>query len=226
MGAAEYIDRKNDLTAGLEADNYILSELPEVMTTIYEEQINLVIWQRSLNPSILQYCHQLVDSYPNFNMRSVIKPKSAPQSLSSVLPDQKGRDVFIQDLTLLVEMYSCLFDLDEVGVRLQVLDRAMCPRFHTDKLGCRLVSTYVGEGTEWLHNRDIDRSKLGAGNQGLSDDKSGLYSNAASIQQACMGDVILLKGDGWYDNEGLGAVHRSPTVKHHQQRLVVTMDFA
>ena len=125
-----------------------------------------------------------------------------------------------------MEMYACLFELDEVGVRLQVLDRAMCPRFHTDKLGCRLVSTYLGPGTEWLHNRDVDRSKLGAGNMGLSDEESGLFSRPECIQQVNSGDIVLLKGDGWYGNDGLGAVHRSPAISGGEKRIIVTMDFA
>jgi hypothetical protein len=102
----------------------------------------------------------------------------------------------------------------------------MCPRFHIDKLGCRLVSTYQGPGTEWLSNDDVDRSKLGAGNMGLSDDVSGLYSQAADIQQVNKGDIVLLKGEGWYGNEGLGAVHRSPAVAPGEKRVVLTLDFA
>ncbi len=40
------------------------------------------------------------------------------------------------------------------------------------------------------------------------------------------GDIVLLKGEGWYGNEGLGAVHRSPAVKQGEKRVVLTMDFA
>jgi hypothetical protein len=109
---------------------------------------------------------------------------------------------------------------------MQILDRAMCPRFHTDNIGCRLITTYQGGGTEWLNNVDIDRSKLGAGNMGLPDTESGLFPNTDCIQQVNVGDVVLLKGDGWIGNEGLGAVHRSPAVPAGEKRVVVTMDFA
>jgi hypothetical protein len=196
------------------------------MTSIYEEQVNLVIVQRSLPDEIALYCQELVNNKPHFNLRSVINHKTALASLKSSLPDLAGQSVFLDDLVLLVEMYSCLFELDEIGLRLQVLDRAMCPRFHTDKLGCRLVTTYHGQGTEWLRNCDTDRSKLGAGNKGLSDEESGLYTHAASIQQVSEGDIVLLKGDGWFGNDGLGAVHRSPAVAPSEKRVVITMDFA
>ncbi len=97
---------------------------------------------------------------------------------------------------------------------------------YTDMLGCRLVSTYQGPGTEWLDNQPLDRTKLGAGNMGLSDDVSGLYLCDAYIQQVNEGDIVLLKGEGWIGNEGLGAVHRSPAVSQGGKRIVVTMDFA
>ncbi|WP_372741917.1 DUF1826 domain-containing protein, partial [Neptunomonas sp.] len=193
---------------------------------IYLEQINLVVLQRSLAKEVSDYCQILVQSKPGFNLRCVINPEKAALSLRSSLPDLKSQSAFVNDLVLLLEMYSCLFELDEVGVRLQVLDRAMCPRFHTDKLGCRLVSTFLGQGTEWLKNSDVDRSKLGPGNMGLSDEESGLFSSPACIQQVNSGDIVLLKGDGWYGNDGLGAVHRSPAVSGGEKRIVVSMDFA
>lgn len=226
MGATKPVESNVNLRSYQSDDNHITGNSPEVLTTIYEEKINLVIFQRSLPDEVTNYCRKLVDNNPNFNLRSVINHKTLTQPLKSSLPDLVGQSAFIEDLVLLLEMYTCLFDLDEVGLRMQVLDRAMCPRFHTDKLGCRLVTTYYGQGTEWLGNCGIDRSKLGAGNMGLSDRESGLYSHATSIQHANEGDVVLLKGDGWYGNDGLGAVHRSPAVTLGDKRVVITMDFA
>jgi hypothetical protein len=211
---------------GSEEQSYVSGLTPVVMTKIYSEEVNLVVLQRSLGTDVSDYCQQLLESKSSLNLRVVINPEKAPLSLKSLLPDLKGQTAFIDDLVLIMEMYACLFELDEVGVRLQVLDRAMCPRFHTDKLGCRLVSTYLGPGTEWLHNRDVDRSKLGAGNMGLSDEESGLFSRSECIQQVNSGDIVLLKGDGWYGNDGLGAVHRSPAISGGEKRIIVTMDFA
>lgn len=226
MNAAEV--RENDLgyIGKSSESNFIEGAVPDVFPSIYDEQINIVVLRRSLTEQVKQYCQELVDQHPNFQLRSVINNERAIESLKSLLPELEGKSRFVQDLALLLDMYSCLFDLEEVGLRLQVLDRAMCPRFHTDKLGCRLVTTYKGPGSEWLPNDVLDRTKLGAGNQGLSDDVSGLYTDDESIQQVNEGDVLLLKGDGWYGNEGAGAVHRSPAVSASEKRVVVTMDFA
>ncbi|RTE66754.1 DUF1826 domain-containing protein [Amphritea opalescens] len=221
----ERVEDNGYLTDYPNGTNAVIGDSPETMTAIYEEQINLVVVQRSLPDEIAHYCQELVDTKPNFNLRLAINPEQAAESLTS-LPNLTGHAAFVDDLVLLVDMYSCLFDLDEVGLRLQVLDRAMCPRFHIDRLGCRLVTTYQGPGTEWLRNGDVDRRKLGAGNMGLSDAESGLYSDVTDIQQVNKGDIVLLKGEGWYGNEGLGAVHRSPFITPAEKRVVVTMDFA
>lgn len=207
-------------------ENGITGTSPEVMTKIYEAQVNLVVLQRSQSKEVDNYCRELLEGHPNFNLRIVINPEKCLQSITSSLPHLTGQSAFVEDIVLLIEMYSYLFELDEVGLRLQVLDRAMCPRFHIDRLGCRLVCTYSGPGTQWLYNSDVDRSKLGKGNMGLGDEKSGVYTDPASIQQVKQSDVVLLKGDGWFNNEGSGIVHRSPAISKNNKRIVVTMDFA
>jgi hypothetical protein len=101
----------------------------------------------------------------------------------------------------------------------------MCPRFHVDRVPCRLVSTYHGIATEWLPHNKADRSKLGMGSNGLIDRQSGLYKNDEDIQKLNFGDVALLKGECWEGNEGAGLIHRSPSVAENEKRLLVTIDF-
>lgn len=226
MNSAVQTDKINPVNALQGTSSASIGSTPEVLTRIYDEQVNLTVLQRVLTLGVEHYCQQLMSAKPQFNLRSVVQQEKAFRSLSSLLPVLEGHVEFVNDLSELLEMYAYLFELEEVGLRLQVLDRAMCPRFHTDKLGCRLVTTYQGEGTEWLHNHVVDRTKLGAGSRGLSDLKSGLFPDSACIQQVSEGDIVLLKGDGWFGNEGMGAVHRSPAVPEGAKRVVVTMDFA
>jgi hypothetical protein len=101
----------------------------------------------------------------------------------------------------------------------------MCPRFHFDRIPCRLVTTYQGAATQWLNNDVIDRDKLGAGSQGKPDEESGLLNNLSDINQLTRGDVALLNGEHWYKNEGAGLVHRSPPVADGERRLLLTLDF-
>ena len=87
-----------------------------------------------------------------------------------------------------------------------------------------MVTTYQGIATEWLPHQYVNHNKLGAGNQGKSDDVSGLFKSTNSIRQLNQGDVALLKGEYWHDNEGGGLVHRSPTVSTGEPRLLLTLD--
>ena len=73
----------------------------------------------------------------------------------------------------------------------------MCPRFHVDHIPCRLITTYTGGVTEWIPQSAADRSKLGAGNNGKPDEKSGLYRSESDIRKLISGEVALLKGEQW-----------------------------
>ena len=50
-----------------------------------------------------------------------------------------GQENFAQDIAQLVDKFFCLFDLKRAALRFLVLDRAMCPRFHVDRVPYRLV---------------------------------------------------------------------------------------
>ena len=117
-----------------------------------------------------------------------------------------------QDIAELADMFCLLYGLKQIGLRLTVLDSAMCPRFHVDRVPCRLVCSYHGIASEWLPHDKVDRVKLGRGNNGLTDEESGLYQSAQDINQLEIGDVAMLKGELWQGNENAGLVHRSPHV--------------
>jgi len=71
-----------------------------------------------------------------------------------------------------------------------------------------------------------NRSKLGTGNQGKPDERSGLFDSVAGIQQVNRGGVALLKGETWENNLGSGLIHRSPRLPLDSKRLLLTLDFA
>ena len=112
-----------------------------------------------------------------------------------------------------------------IQYKINLYEKAMCPRFHVDNVPCRLITTYQGIATEWLPHNAADRSKLGTGNSGKPDSQSGIYQDESDIQQLSQGDVALLKGEGWVGNEGKGLIHRSPQLSDQTSRLILTIDF-
>lgn len=197
---------------------------PEAMTEIFEGSINLAVWQRNLDENLDTAVRNYLEAYRYREVRLVLTPEQVHEHLLADLPAFDGREDLVEDIALLVDMFCCLFDLDTAGLRLSVLETAMCPRFHVDRVTCRLVTSYNCVGTDWLPNETVERSKLGTGNGGFLDAESGLYQNARGIQSLQPGDVALLKGESWPDNALGGVVHRSPALQRNAKRLILTLD--
>jgi hypothetical protein len=206
-------------------DNMFVTNDCSAFEHIYNQSINLSIWHRSLDCNIKKAVEELVDSNKNIELSASVAFAGVEKMLEKELGRTKHSAHLYKDIATLAEMYCCLFDAKGVGLRLTTLKKAMCPRFHVDKVTCRLITTYHGVATEWLPNNVIDRKKLGLGNNGKPDDVSGLYQSQSNIQQIKSGDVALLKGESWEGNEGLGIVHRSPKVLDGDFRLLLTLDF-
>ena len=200
-----------------------------ILPHIYDQNTNIVIWQRDLEQVLTNAVNTLISTNAIKPLELAVSPDDAFDKLVTALkPDDNNRDethALCKDIALLVEMFCCLFDLKRAGLRLKILDKPMCPRFHVDKIPCRLVTTYQGVATQWLNHSDVDRSKLGTGNLGKPDEESGLFKSLNNINQLKQGDVALLKGEYWDENEGAGLVHRSPPVAANEQRLLLTLDF-
>lgn len=197
-----------------------------ILTDIYKDDTNIAIWRRDLSSSLKESINAFLASNNSFKTAMTVNPDNVIASLEEVLGNAECKTELSQNIYELVDMFCLLFELNQVGLRLTTLDRAMCPKFHYDRVPCRLVTTYHGVATEWLPHANVNRTKLGLGSNGLADSKSGLYKNEYDIQKLTSGDVALLKGELWEGNEDAGLVHRSPTVAAGENRLVLTLDFA
>ncbi|MCP4588885.1 DUF1826 domain-containing protein [Pseudoalteromonas sp.] len=198
---------------------------PVVFSHIYKPEHNIAIWQRSLAEQLQKEVAESIAANPDLSINAVINEDSIRTDIDKALEKLPSAQELKADLAKLVDMFCYLFELKRTGLRLRVLERAMCPRFHVDRVPCRLVSTYCGSGSQWLQNAGLDRTKLGAGHQGLSDEESGLMTANTKIHSLNEGDVALLKGETWQNNEGKGLVHRSPVLAAGEKRLLVTLDF-
>lgn len=220
MGAV--ILEKNDL---LNDELFIIDDNPDVLTQIYNEDINLVIYEREATTEVIQYVRKLLKLKPSYSFTHAVDLNQIKQNLKKALPDYDFRDSFINDLYTICDMFAVLFGLEKIGLRLSVLEHAMCPRFHVDNIPCRLLTTYGDTGTEWLSEENLDRNKLGRGNKGMPDEISGIYSSANQINRMNSYDIALLKGESWPNNERKGVVHRSPAIDKTKPRLLLSLDF-
>lgn len=203
----------------------VSSDDPLILTDIYQDDVNIAIWKRRLGSSMTHALTQLLEALPFFQRALTVSAETANLSITEALRDSPSARLVAADMAKVIDMFCCLFGLEQVGVRLALVDRAMCPRFHVDHVPCRLVTTYTGPATQWLPHDCVDRSRLGGKHGGLPDEQSGLMKNSEDIRQMACGDVAILKGELWAGNENAGLVHRSPGVREGQKRLVLTLDF-
>ena len=195
---------------------------PKTLARILEDDVNLAVWQRQLPLHIADFAELLLSlNEPLAEALCIELPNEDAdpdlKGLAAGFRDLQSYEGFIADLQWLVSAFACLLGARRIGLRLRVLDKAMCPRFHVDHVPVRLITTYAGIGSQWLKEGVMDREQLGQANaepHGMS-----------QIQQLKRGDVALLKGEKWHGNEGSGLIHRSPQPTPGERRLLLTLDW-
>ncbi len=201
----------------------VYGDEPTALADVYRKEVNIAIWHRSLSEPLRDAVKEFLKAKSDLSVSRVVSPQDASAIVSQAL-DSSASPLIAEDVASLVEMFCDLFELKCAGLRLATIDRAMCPRFHVDRVPCRLITTYQGVATEWLRHEVVDRTKLGPGNAGRPDHESGVYRHENDIQRLDCGDVALLKGESWVGNENGGLVHRSPEVPSGERRLLLTLD--
>lgn len=170
---------------------------PAELAAIFEPAVGVAVLRRRPCPAIRSFLDSASFRRAATGLSTVLRPGDG--GIEAFLPDAPGREALEADVAALGELYADLVGCPRIGVRLEVLDRAMCPLFHSDRVALRLLCTYRGPGTRWL-------------------DALGRIDEAAPF------DVALLKGDDWPARGG-GVRHRSPEVAPHEApRVLLAID--
>ncbi len=106
-------------------------------------------WQRSIDPLITTYLSGLAQ-HGKLQFIETLEPHD--RATLEALPDGEGRQLLVQDLALLTEIFCDLLGSPAVGLRRARIENAMCPKWHIDRVPIRLLCTYEGPGTEWLND--------------------------------------------------------------------------
>lgn len=123
-------------------------------------------------------------------------------------PRRRWHEALVDDVARLAALYGQIMALDRIDVRLENITGNACKRFHADYVAVRLITTYVGQGTQWL-----DQETAAA----LAVDP------APECQQLATGAVGLFKGRVLA--QGAAIVHRSPPIEGTgEERLLLVID--
>lgn len=204
----------------------LLSDISEILL----ESVNMVFYQRALSEPIQAFVSQPWSrSVLERRLMVELKDTASLHGIEEML--QECRDLFgyrefFNDLRDWVGILQDLTGSQTFGLRLKTLNKAMCPKFHSDFVRLRWLCTYCGPGTEVVDEGWIQRDPLqGATSNGLK----GQFPYHEYSTQAEAGVVVLLKGETWPNNHGRGAVHRSPDVEtdccdSSHNRVLVSID--
>ncbi len=193
-----------------------------VLAHIYENGINLAAHEAEVDTDIESFVRREVLTSTPLSIQATIE---APAALPSLLPDHLRQHPdahgWLSSLERIATLWFELFGVTAAGVRITTLDRAMCPRFHVDRVPVRLIVTWGGPGTQWLDNHSVDRGWLG---KPLPAGQEDPLAEAEPVHSLPTQAVALFKGELWPDNTGNGIVHRSPPLTPGERRVLLTLD--
>lgn len=191
---------------------------PDGLASIHEPGASLSLWQRELGPAISNEVAQLpVDALPD--VRCLVDRRSPHAAFDTLLqanglvPEQFPH--WRTDVLQLIDRFQQISDGAQVTLRLETTRSDGCTRFHIDQTTLRLLCTYQGPGTEWLHADQVDLEKLrsGAANRELI--------RWGTPERFATGEVGIMRGSRY----GKGLAHRSPSMRQEQTvRVLLCLD--
>lgn len=196
---------------------------PLALCDIWRSDKSVAVWRRKTNPVINDYFAAVFPAL-GMGLRQLCEMATLQQDLERLLPAGEGKAEAIADIYLLADMLTCLFACQQVGLRIVAMSEPMCPDFHTDKLEVRLVSTYLGQGTEWLPLENLAPDLQNAPPQQLLSYLNESDSTPQEVEQLTGFDVALLKGSCWPRQAQLGAIHRSCPLSGNERRVLLSLD--
>lgn len=148
--------------------------------------------------------------------RVLIAPDEAEAALTVMLsgagasvPD--GAQPFIDDASAIVRCFAGIVASGLVDVRLEAVTHDACWKFHCDCVPFRLITTYLGPGTEYVDPADAACA--------LDDQRD----YAGPLNRVPTFAVAVFRGSS--DPGGMGVVHRSPPIAGTGQcRLVLCVN--
>ncbi|TNE51685.1 MAG: DUF1826 domain-containing protein [Deltaproteobacteria bacterium] len=183
---------------------------------IHEPGVEVVLWLREHPPELVSYLNALdIASQKRSHFR--VEPgqlrEQLHQRLQPLSTQPEPYKQWLNDIQDLVNEYQQLVENPTPRVRLDFIHNNACQRFHRDNMTIRLITTYIGPGTEWLL-----ADHLTVGSQRTDE-----YAQA-DIQHVPRFAVGLFKGMQHPNNQPT-VFHRSPPIAgQNTHRFVLCLD--
>lgn len=198
-------------------DQFYISNSSAILANILNPGTNLCIWKRRVNQNVLDYAKQLI-LIPKFSMECEVNETSEWKK-NLPLFDDVSEIPFVEDIQRISKIFSTIANVSRPKIHLSVVNYMQCPLYHVDYVKMRLICTYIGKGTLWVPNVDVDRNHLGCGRN------DHLIKSLDAVRQAENFDVLLMKGEANPTDLKNGLIHKSPETKG-ESRLFLRIDSA
>ncbi|MEO1266697.1 MAG: DUF1826 domain-containing protein [Myxococcota bacterium] len=183
---------------------------PDVLEQLLSAQVNLVSWHRELASGLDEQLVEWAGCFPAQFSEVVSLPD---YDLSAAMHGLKepARTWLATDISILLSRFATFVDASRLSVRFGAIRTDQCRKFHVDNVRYRLITTYVGPGTQWVPDNAVHRGALSRPSKDPNDANTKIVEHASAIRQAKAGDVLVMKGER-HTNQS-GAVHRSPPIE-------------
>jgi hypothetical protein len=183
-----------------------------VFATLRRPDVTLAVWRRNPPPELQPALHRwAAGSSSTYDEEFGASGFDLSPALAGV--DDAGLRAFLaHDMWQLVARLIQVTRAPRFRVVFGTVRGDQCRKFHTDMLKFRLITTYLGPGTEWLEESNVDRAALNDPPACPVAANAAIVRDSAAIQRARSGDVLIMKGAG---AAGLrrAVVHRSPPIE-------------
>jgi len=161
---------------------------PAVLASILDPGVTLAVWDRPCPFEITT-----LESFDDVRFTSASRDvATALDAAISCDQPQPWYDLLVRDVASLAARFADIMGVDWLEVRLERVTGNACWKFHADYVTARLITTYLGDGTQWLDQRDAALVK------------------PRLIRQLRAGATGLFKGREWAFESAI--VHRSPPI--------------
>ncbi|TKC99468.1 DUF1826 domain-containing protein [Polyangium fumosum] len=196
------------VTSSRQDSSFRLGGAPDVLASIHEPSVNVAIWTRPVPPGL------------GPEMAAWADKKDAFEGIFDAAEIKAGRPFdpdddtspLRSDLGRLLRRFAELTRVRRIQVSFGAIRHDQCRKFHVDYVRLRMVTTYLGPGTEWLPDDGVRREELAPAPLAPAEANRRIVRDPDKVRRANAGDVVLLKGER-YPGAERAAVHRSPPIQ-------------
>jgi hypothetical protein len=181
-----------------------------IFDSIGSNAVQLALWQRALPDGLGAALADWVRRAPAAFAGTCRGERVDVEQCLAGFEDEPWRGWLLDDIESLVREVSHRARTSTCRVSFGAVRSDQCRKFHVDYLHQRLISTYVGPGTEWVVAGEVRRDALSLPTFDPEEANRAIVRRQTGVRRARAGDVLLMKGRL---GGGEGLVHRSPPIE-------------